>query len=45
MTIGIGHVLGAWNALSPDTMIPSMPTDIKMSMAQNGMVSLQHSTE
>jgi len=41
MTIGLGHPLGAWKALSPETMMPSLPEDIKKRMAGAGMVSLQ----
>ena len=41
MTIGLGHLLGAWRALSPDTLIPSLPSDLKKQMAGAGMVSLQ----
>ncbi|MEW6613913.1 MAG: hypothetical protein AB1401_00355 [Thermodesulfobacteriota bacterium] len=41
MTIGLGHLLGAWKALSPDTMMPFLPSDLKQQMAGRGMVSLQ----
>jgi len=41
MTIGLGHILGAWKALSPDTLIPSLPIDVKKQMAGAGMVNLQ----
>ena len=42
MTIGLGHLLGAWRALSPDTMFGSLiPDDLKQQMAGSGMVSLQ----
>lgn len=42
MTIGLGHLLGVWQALSPDTMMPSLPEDIKQQMAGAGMVSLKY---
>ena len=41
MTIGLGHLFGVWQALSPDTMMPSLPSDLKQQMAGAGMVSLQ----
>jgi hypothetical protein len=41
MTIGLGHLLGAWKALSPDTVMPSIPLDMKRQMAGCGMVSLR----
>jgi hypothetical protein len=42
MTIGLGHLLGVWTALSPDTMIPSLPEDLKQQMAGRGYVSLKY---
>lgn len=41
MTIGLGHLLGAWRALTPDTLMPFLPQDLKMKMAGSGMISLQ----
>jgi len=41
MTIGLGHLLGAWKALSPETMMPFLSPDLKQQMAGGGMVSLQ----
>ena len=41
MTIGTGHLLGVWNALSPDTMMPSLEDGIKKEMAGAGMVTLK----
>lgn len=40
MTIGLGHLLGAWKALSPDTVMPFLPEKTKQEMAGGGMVSL-----
>ncbi len=40
MTIGLGHLLGAWKAMSPDTLMPFLPPDLKQQMAGQGMVSL-----
>ena len=42
MLIGLGHVLGAWKALSPHTMLPDGDDDLKIQMAGMGMVSLQY---
>lgn len=41
MLIGLGHVLGLWRALSPATVLPSLPHELKMQMAGAGMVSLK----
>lgn len=40
-TIGLGHLLGLWTALSPDTMMPFLPAETKQMMAGNGLVALQ----
>jgi hypothetical protein len=42
MTIGLGHLLGVWKALSPDTVMPFLSQDMKIMMAGKGMVSLQY---
>lgn len=41
MTIGLGHLLGVWKAMSPDTVMPFLPEGLKQQMAGRGMVSLQ----
>ena len=41
LTIGLGHLLGVWKALSPDTTLPQLPEDLKQQMAGMGMISLQ----
>lgn len=41
MTIGLGHLLGAWKCLSPDTMMPFLDKETKMQMAGQGMIALQ----
>ena len=41
MTIGLGHLLKAWKALSPDTILLFLPFGLKQQMAGSGMVSLQ----
>ena len=43
MTIGLGHLLGVWKALTPDTLMSFLPEDLKQQMAGQGMVSLQFS--
>jgi hypothetical protein len=40
-TIGLGHLLGAWKAFSPDILFPYLPKEFKMNMAGNGMVVLR----
>ncbi len=42
LTIGLGGVLGAWDAISPDTLMSFLDKDLKHEMAGRGMVSLQH---
>lgn len=42
MIIGLGHLLGFWQALSPDTMMPTMPDDLKMNLAEQGFVALKY---
>jgi hypothetical protein len=42
MTSGLGGILGVWNALSPDTVVPFLNKEAKMSMAGMGMVTLQY---
>lgn len=41
MTIGLGHLVGAWTALSPDTILPFLSPILKLQMAGRGMVSLK----
>jgi hypothetical protein len=41
LTIGLGHVLGAWRALTPDTLMPDAPADLKQQMAAQGFIGLQ----
>lgn len=42
MVIGLGHLLGVWKAMTPDTMMPFLPDEMKMKMAGAGMVSLKY---
>lgn len=41
LTIGFGHLLGVWQALTPETVLPFLPDDLKQKMAERGMISLQ----
>jgi hypothetical protein len=41
MAIGLGDILGAWKALSPDTITPFLPADLKQTMAGAGLVAMQ----
>ena len=41
MTIGLGHLLGIWSALTPEIMMPFLSKDLKLQMARCGMVALQ----
>ncbi len=40
MFIGLGHLLGCWKALCPETIMPSLSQEMKTQMAGAGMVSL-----
>jgi hypothetical protein len=40
MTIGLGHLLGIWSALTPEIMMPFLSKDLKLQMAECGMVAL-----
>ena len=42
MRIGLGHLLGAWEALSPDTIIPFLDEEFKKQMADMGMVAMKY---
>ena len=39
--IGLGHLLGLWKALSPDTIMPFLDQATKQTMAGQGFLSLQ----
>lgn len=40
MTIGLGHLLGVWRALTPDIVMASLPASLKTKMAESGMIAL-----
>jgi len=39
--IGLGHILGLWKALSPETVFPFLDLNTKMNMAEKGLVCLK----
>jgi hypothetical protein len=41
MTIGLGHLLGVWKALAPETLMPFLPGEMKKKMAGAGYVACQ----
>ncbi len=42
MAFGLGHILGVWKCLCPETMMPFAPNDLKMKMAGMGMISIKY---
>ncbi len=45
MAFGLGHLLGIWKVLSPETMMPFLPPDLKQQMAGSGMISINSQPE
>lgn len=45
MAFGLGHLLGAWKCLCPETMMPSLPNDLKQAMAGRGMIAINSQPE
>ena len=43
MTMGLGSILGVWNLLTPNSLLPFLPDELKMQMAGQGMISIQKS--
>jgi hypothetical protein len=41
MAFGLGHLLGVWKCLCPETMMPFLPEALKQQMAGSGMVAIQ----
>lgn len=41
MAFGLGHLLGVWKVLSPATLMPFLPDDLKQQMAGSGMISIK----
>lgn len=45
LTMGLGHLLGAWKVMSPDTLTPTLPLSVKMQMAVQDLVSITREKE
>lgn len=45
MAFGLGHLLGVWKVLSPETMMPFLPDDLKKQMAGRGMIAINAQPE
>ena len=43
--MGLGHLLGMWDLLTPNTIMPDFPDELKMRMAENGLVAIKLRTE
>lgn len=41
MLIGFGHLVGAWKAMCPETMVPELSSQLKIQMAQSGLISMK----
>ncbi len=41
-TMGLGHLLGEWKVLSPDTVTGFLPAEIKKQLAGMGMVTIKN---
>lgn len=41
LTMGLGHLLGVWELMSPDTIMPFLNDSMKQQMAGNGMVTIK----
>ena len=39
--MGMGHLLGLWDLLTPNSVMPDLPADLKMQMAGAGMISIR----
>jgi len=45
MAFGLGHLLGVWELLSPDILMPFLPEDIRKQMAGMGMIAINTEPE
>jgi hypothetical protein len=45
MAFGLGHLLGVWKCLCPETMMPFLPADMKQQMAGRGMIAINSEPE
>lgn len=41
MTMGLGKLLNVWDLLTPESVMPFLPDDLKMQMAGQGMVTIK----
>ena len=39
-TMGLGHLLGEWKILSPDTLVPSLPKEQKKMLVGQGLLKI-----
>jgi len=42
MTMGLGNLLGVWDLLSPETMTPFLPRELKLQMAGQGLITIKY---
>jgi hypothetical protein len=40
--MGLGDLIGMWELLTPNKLLPSLPNDLKMQMAGQGMVTIRY---
>lgn len=45
MAFGLGHLLGAWKCLCPETMMPFLDSELKQAMAGRGMIAINAQPE
>ena len=41
MTMGLGKLLNIWELLTPESLMPFLPQELKMQMAGQGLISIQ----
>lgn len=41
VTMGLGHLLGVWQLLTPRNLMPFLPEDMQMEMAGRGMITIK----
>lgn len=41
MAMALGHLLGVWECMSPDTLMQFLDPDTKMLMARSGMITIK----
>lgn len=41
MAMGLGSLLGVWELLTPESIMPFLDRDAKLTMAQSGMISIR----